>query len=113
MNSSIKNYPFCKNQISIHSFGSLNPLTISHTPINTSHKPPGIEETSPSPDPIIADTIPQKMVAYPTMPHKASHCGTSLVLFNVKQSINPASPSEIIPISYAYCCECANNVLKD
>ena len=69
--------------IDLCSFGSLNPLTISHTPINTSHKPPGIEETSPRPDPITADTIPQKMEAYPTRPHKASNCGTSFVLYNV------------------------------
>ena len=41
----------------------LNPLAISHTPMNISHKPPGSEERSPKPEPITADSIPTKMTA--------------------------------------------------
>ncbi len=57
----------------------LNPFIISHTPMNTSHRPPGIEEISPKPDPIISEIIPQKMITYPTMPHTAIQRGIKVV----------------------------------
>src|ERR1044071_2527261 len=61
--------------------GELNPLVISHTPTNTSHSPPGMEERSPRPDPMTADNIPTKMVAYPTRPQTASHRGANCALY--------------------------------
>src|ERR1044071_2124991 len=70
----------------------LNPLTISHTPMNTSHKPPGREERSPRPDPMTADSMPTRMVAYPTSPQTDSQPGTSFALNNVEQSIKPDTP---------------------
>jgi hypothetical protein len=58
----------------------LNPLTINHTPTNTSHKPPGREETKLRFDPRTPDNIPQKMMAYPTRPQTAIQRGTNLAL---------------------------------
>src|ERR671921_236215 len=63
--------------------GGLNPLTISHPPMNTSHRPPGIEETRPRPDPMTSDTIPKKIMAYPTRPQMAKSLGTNFARYNV------------------------------
>src|SRR5690349_14118160 len=57
---------------------ALNPLTISHTPTTTSHRPPAYEERSPRPEPMTAEAIPHKMIAYPSRPQMASHRGTNL-----------------------------------
>ena len=61
----------------------VNPFTISHTAMNTSHRPPGIEEARPRPEPMTSEIIPQKMIAYPTRPQIASGRGTSLALYSV------------------------------
>src|SRR5687768_594719 len=56
---------------------ALNPMTISHTPTTASHRPPAYEERSPRPDPKTAETIPHKMIAYPSRPQTASQRGTN------------------------------------
>ena len=61
----------------------LNPFTINQPPVNISHKPPGSEEARPKPDPIISDSIPTKMMAYPTRPQIARTRGTNFALYNV------------------------------
>ena len=61
----------------------LNPLAISHTPMNTSQRPPGSEETRPRPDPMTSDNIPKRMIAYPIRPQTAKNRGTNFALYNV------------------------------
>src|SRR4030088_3176993 len=63
--------------------GELNPLAMSHTPMHTSHRPPGIEEARPKPDPMNSDSMPTKMIAYPTRPQMAKSRGTNFALYNV------------------------------
>src|SRR6266568_4009621 len=77
----------------------LNPFAISHTPTKTSHKPPGIEEARPNPDPMNSDSMPTRMTAYPIRPQIARSRGTSFALYNVWHRIKPATPRALMPIA--------------
>ena len=80
----------------------LNPLTISHTPMNTSHRPPGMAWTEFSWNPRICRTDPSRMTAYPTRPHTARGRGIRSVRKNAEHRIRPATPTVVMANSYAY-----------
>src|SRR5918994_5176294 len=58
----------------------LNPLAMSHTPMNTSHRPPGIAWIVSRLNPRTSTTDPQRMTAYPTRPQTARIRGTNFAL---------------------------------
>src|SRR5687767_12009221 len=58
----------------------LNPLAISHTPMNTSHRPPGIAWIVSRLNPRTSNTDPPRMTAYPTRPQTAKSLGTNFDL---------------------------------
>src|SRR5680860_1088157 len=59
---------------------ALNPLAISHTPMNTSHRPPGMAWIESRLNPSTSSTDPNRIVAYPTKPHTATSLGTNCAL---------------------------------
>src|SRR4051812_36345456 len=58
----------------------LNPLAISHTPMNNSHRPPGIVWSRLRLNPRTSNTDPHRRIAYPTRPQTPTSRGTNCVL---------------------------------
>jgi hypothetical protein len=60
--------------------GKLNPLAINHTPMNSSHRPPGIAWIELKLKPRTCNTDPHSRIAYPIRPQTAKSRGTNCVL---------------------------------